>query len=1263
MYGKKSSVKKALALIVALAMVVSMGVIAMADDPVATQIIYYDESNYDNENVVFYYLSQGDVLPAYRTMVPNYPTQFQLTGLTLVSAECGDENFQGDLSDYIGYSIGADQSIIFNLHEGPDGALPPGYYDWYFEPQISGYQVYFTGEDNSGYIRVSADICEDNPIQSGWAVTSCDPVSLELEATEGYISPVTGVVTVSAFDENDYTEVQIYSLDAEYRSGDATDWTREYLSWTTNGNQITFSVAPGLPAGVYYGDIRITDFDCGNYECFDAEYLVTMNVKEDENELYALFDPEDISFVVEEGYTDLLKETITVSAQYYSDDSYAKATYFTGYSVDCVEGESQTVDPMRNITVTDGAAMCNLDVTIDPDLPVGSYVWQITPTVYADQLLCDADIITVYLDVLEPADSNEIVVTYNPEGFYLPLEEGYRYVHPEEIKVSAERDDGIIIPVTVTEIGVEDLSEYEEGEEEDYSSFINCYTDNSGDVIFITVDPGLPVGEYVFGIFPSAEHNGYYMDMPDFSISVDVSEYDDNDIEWVDIIPVGVTVSATEGVESELSAPVRIVAYNSNEAIVDVDWAGAAFFEDLPDGETDYREYLAYVIEGDLIYFKLLPGIPAGEYCWTLEPLLATDRGYSTSEFQVTAIVAERTDPGIITINTIAQRGSAVYLGWNADAAADSYRIYKKPYGGSWTVLASGLTDTYCLDNDVTAGTKYYYKVRGGKNGSYPSLAGETSSSITVEAPEPAITISGQPQNVTTPAGNMATFTVEAYGVNQQNLTYLWRYSGNGTTWADATKFTGYDTDTITVKALESRDGMYVKCVISDAQGNTVESDPAQLFIGQEITGATIVIQPQDVTTTANSMAQFTVAAEGNYLTYKWQYSASGSYWADATKFEGYDTDTITVKALESRDGMYFRCIVYDMDMKPLPSDTAQLHIGQPITGATIVIQPEDVTTTANSMVQFSVAAEGNYLTYKWQYSASGSYWADATKFAGYDTDTITVKALESRDGMYFRCIVYDMDLKPLTSDPAQLHIGTPQSTITITQDPVDVTTTVNNTITYTVAAQGSPNAQLSYKWEYSAHGTFWADATKFAGYDTPTISVKALESRDQMYFRCVVSDNLGNSETSKAARLYIGAPSAAISITGNPEDVTTTANSMASFTVTAESATDQTLSYLWQYSSNGNFWADATKFAGYDTDTITIKALASRDGMYVRCTVSDPYGNTETCDPAQLHIGTPQSAITITQNPVDVTTTANNTITYTVAAQGSPNAQLSYKW
>ncbi|MBR2743129.1 MAG: hypothetical protein IKD89_06000, partial [Clostridia bacterium] len=250
-----------------------------------------------------------------------------------------------------------------------------------------------------------------------------------------------------------------------------------------------------------------------------------------------------------------------------------------------------------------------------------------------------------------------------------------------------------------------------------------------------------------------------------------------------------------------------------------------------------------------------------------------------------------------------------------------------------------------------------------------------------------------------------------------------------------------------------------------------------------------------------------------------------------------------------------------------------------------------------------------------------GTFWADATKFAGYDTPTISVKAIESRDQMYFRCVVSDNLGNSETSDPAQLHIAAPQSAITITQDPVDITTTVNNTVNFTVAAQGSPNAQLSYKWEYSGSGVSWADATKFAGYNTPTISVKALESRYGMYVRCVVSDNLGNSETSKAARLYIGAPSAAISITQNPEDVTTTAGSMASFTVTAESATDQTLSYLWQYSSNGNFWADATKFAGYDTDTITIKALDSRDGMYVRCTVSDPYGNTETCDPAQLFI------------------------------------------
>ena len=210
---------------------------------------------------------------------------------------------------------------------------------------------------------------------------------------------------------------------------------------------------------------------------------------------------------------------------------------------------------------------------------------------------------------------------------------------------------------------------------------------------------------------------------------------------------------------------------------------------------------------------------------------------------------------------------------------------------------------------------------------------------------------------------------------------------------------------------------MYFRCIVTDKYGNSVTTDPAQMFVGG---GVTITAQPEDAYAPVGSNVSFHVAASGEELAYKWQYSARGVSWADATKFTGWDTDTVEAKLLATRDGMYFRCIVTDKYGNSETSDPAQMFAA----GASITSQPEDVYAAVGSCVSFHVDADGEDLTYKWQYSARGVSWADATKFTGWDTDTVEAKLLATRDGMYFRCIVTDKYGNSETSDPAQMFIS-----------------------------------------------------------------------------------------------------------------------------------------------------------------------------------------------------------------------------------------------
>ena len=105
-------------------------------------------------------------------------------------------------------------------------------------------------------------------------------------------------------------------------------------------------------------------------------------------------------------------------------------------------------------------------------------------------------------------------------------------------------------------------------------------------------------------------------------------------------------------------------------------------------------------------------------------------------------------------------------------------------------------------------------------------LAVDKSTVVKTEA-NPALTITSQPQDFTGELNSYATFTVEARG---EGLTYLWE-SYDGTKWGK-TNFATSKTDTLKVKITAVRDGKQYRCVVTDANGNTVASEPATLHVG-----------------------------------------------------------------------------------------------------------------------------------------------------------------------------------------------------------------------------------------------------------------------------------------------------------------------------------------------------------------------------------------------------------------------------------------------
>ncbi len=158
---------------------------------------------------------------------------------------------------------------------------------------------------------------------------------------------------------------------------------------------------------------------------------------------------------------------------------------------------------------------------------------------------------------------------------------------------------------------------------------------------------------------------------------------------------------------------------------------------------------------------------------------------------------------------------------FTVDAAGSGLTYQWQYYTGSkW--LNSGLTGNKTASLSV--------KATAARNGQQyrcviTDADGKTVTTLVVKLTV-KLTVTAQPQNVTANAGEMATFTVAATGAD---LTYRWQYY-TGSKWVNSS-MTGNRTASLSVKATAARNGQQYRCIITDANGNTVTTEAAVLTV------------------------------------------------------------------------------------------------------------------------------------------------------------------------------------------------------------------------------------------------------------------------------------------------------------------------------------------------------------------------------------------------------------------------------------------------
>ncbi|PWL58368.1 MAG: hypothetical protein DBY37_11565 [Desulfovibrionaceae bacterium] len=249
----------------------------------------------------------------------------------------------------------------------------------------------------------------------------------------------------------------------------------------------------------------------------------------------------------------------------------------------------------------------------------------------------------------------------------------------------------------------------------------------------------------------------------------------------------------------------------------------------------------------------------------------------------------------------------------------------------------------------------------------------------------------------------------------------------------------------------------------------------------------------------------FTVKAEGEGLSYQWQYKQAGSTtWSD---WSGQTKATLKVGYLEKRNGMSFRCIVKDASGYKTISDEAKLTY---VNGPKIIQQPENKTVEEGMTTSFTVKAEGEGLSYQWQYKQAGSTtWSD---WSGQTKTTLKVGYLEKRNGMSFRCIVKDASgYKTISNEALLIYNQKVQTTFSKTsgnvtfkvQYPENITCGMPTTfklssegttdkVQYALYSLTTEDGTIVYDTSYGSNGKFFSkDSFDFTFYASGTYYIR----------------------------------------------------------------------------------------------------------------------------------------------------------------------------
>ena len=299
-----------------------------------------------------------------------------------------------------------------------------------------------------------------------------------------------------------------------------------------------------------------------------------------------------------------------------------------------------------------------------------------------------------------------------------------------------------------------------------------------------------------------------------------------------------------------------------------------------------------------------------------------------------------------------------------------------------------------------------------------------TSNTATVEIKEKIaeLKIKTQPEGGTKKPGEKMTPFVEAEG-GKQPYTYQWEAENGNNTWI---KVPGATAAALNMGIGESAVGedLIYRCVVTDANGKSVTSDPAVFKIVAAESPLKIKTQPVSAEVQAGGAFVVSVEAEGGKAPYTYQWEARASVatrpmWLKVG--ENSASLRVLVPSNTEERTVQYRCTVTDAAGNSVTSDVAVIVIKNSAE-LKITTQPTSVSNAYDGdCPTFSIAVSGGKAPYNfdWEYKGS-SGWTDMGGY-GYQesssgNESICQMYAEDNYNIEMRCIVTDANGKTVES-------------------------------------------------------------------------------------------------------------------------------------------------------------------------------------------------------------------------------------------------------